>query len=145
MYKKIQELAKFLEISFQVKSSRLDASSSNYRNASMDEMFNQILSKIKTWFPPSIDDVTEGFNSVLLNFNSAVTKAEPDKQIELLKLLPRNWSYAKVKAHFDVSQHVITESKKKKIQFRDSTTFKSRTTLAWIRCPRHSFKFLPKG
>lgn len=109
---KIQELAKFLEISFQVKSSRLDASSSNYRNATMDEMFNQILSKIKTWFPPNIVDVTEDFNSVLLNLNSAVSKAEPEKQIELLKLLPRNWSYAKVKAHFDVSQHVITESKK---------------------------------
>lgn len=112
LVQKIQELAKLLEISFQVKSSRFDASSSNYRNATMDEMFNQILSKIKTWFPPSISDVTEDFDSVILNLNSAVSKPEPEKQIELLKFLPRNWSYAKVKAHIYVSQHVITKSKK---------------------------------
>lgn len=113
-FEKIKALLAFLEIPIDEKVSRFDASSSNYRVSTLSEMFSKILNKIRPWFPSEISDTSEDFNALLLNLKSAFSKtdAEVDK-IEILKLLPRRWTYVKIKSHFeDATQHLITESKK---------------------------------
>lgn len=113
-FEKIKALLAFLEIPIDEKVSRFDASSSNYRVSTLSEMFSKILNKITPWFPSEISDTSEDFNALLLNLKSALSKTDAvvDK-IEILKLLPRRWTYVKIKSHFeDATQHMITKSKK---------------------------------
>jgi hypothetical protein len=113
-FEKNQALTKFLGISIDEKTTRLDASSSNYRVSTSTEIFSQIFKTIRSWFPKEVSDVSEDINSLLLNLKSAFSKADTvEKKIEVLRLLPRSWSYLKIKSYFEeATQHMITEAKK---------------------------------
>lgn len=110
----IDGLANFLGIEINKKQSRLDPSTSNYRISSLSEIHSRILNTINSWFPHEVvKSPTDDFDEILFNLKSAFSIASDTKsKIEVLKLLPRYWSYSKIESIFDgATKHMIKESK----------------------------------
>lgn len=110
---RIKALLQFLGIKLDEKASRMDASSSNYRASVTGDIYSQILTTIRSWFPSEVTDKTEDFDEILSNLKSAFANTEEnDKKIEIIKLVPRKWSFEKIKHNFKgATQHLVNESK----------------------------------
>lgn len=91
------------------RSTRLANAHTNFRRSEAKEVYRNIITEITKLFPSGFDIETE----LISNISRAFLEAETTKEkVNLVKLLPKSWSFEEIKLRCDgVTDHIIKSAK----------------------------------
>lgn len=113
-YNTLEKVAKIFNITLP-NFSVVDPTSSSFRPSSELNTCPAVLKAVKDVIPYPIDNNDEDITEITTNIKNIIQQTEDVQQkLQLLKLLPRNWSPAKLKALFgdDITPYMLREFKK---------------------------------